>query len=211
MLNTHLPRRQRRARPEQQARSRGQALVEFALILIPLLMIFLGILQFGLLFGSQLGLINSTREGTRYGATLQATGSSTDAAQVYCYTLGMTSLGANCSIEGTTQPGTLGRSMPGYVKANVCISGSGVCGGSSTSVTYCYYADPNPSTYSLRLNVTIVYRHPLFIPLISAIVDLIDGQSDNALRVSTTESFRVEGVSSTVPATDWSGASPCAN
>ena len=211
MLNTYLPRRQRHARPEPQARSRGQALVEFSLILIPLMMIFLGILQFGLLFGSQLGLINSTREGTRYGATLQATGSSADAAQVYCYTLGMDSSGANCSIGGTVQPGTLGRSMPGYVKANVCVSGSGYCGGYSSSATYCYYADPNVSTDSLRLNVTIVYRHPLFVPLISSIVDLIDGQPDNALRVSTTESFRVEGVSSTVPGTDWPGVSQCTN
>ncbi|MBA3877031.1 MAG: hypothetical protein C0498_08870 [Anaerolinea sp.] len=200
-----------RPRLHRMDRQHGQSMVEFALILTPLMIIFLGILQFGLLFGANLGLINSTREGARYGATLQGTGSAADAAQVYCYTLGMDASGNPCSINTTVQTGTLGRSMPSYAKTNVCRVAGGVCGSEATTVSYCYFTDPNASTSSLRLNVTIVYRHPLFIPLISLIVDQIDGQPDNALRVSTTESFRVEGISSTSPVTDWPGVTACTN
>lgn len=183
--------------PERACGTSGQALVEFALILIPLLLIFLGILQFGILLSAQVGLINSTREGARYGATLVSSGSAADAATVYCYTLGMQSDGTACSIGGVPQPGTLGRSMAGYNKNQVCLASGGNCGLDSSSVTYCYFADPNGTTYSLRLNVTVVYRHPLFIPLISAIVDTIDGSPDSALRAGTTEYFRVEGPSFT--------------
>lgn len=204
-----------RPRLNRMDRQHGQSVVEFALILTPLMIIFMGILQFGLLFGANLGLINSTREGARYGATLQGAGSAAEAAQVYCYTLGMdatSALPAVCSIGGVQQTGTLGRSMPSYAKTNVCRVAGGDCGTAATTVSYCYFADPNPLTSSsLRLNVNIVYRHPLFIPLISLIVDQIDGQSDNALRVSTTESFRVEGISSTSPGTDWPGVAACTN
>ncbi len=190
-------------------RDRGQALVEFSLVLVPLMMIFMGIIQFGLLFSSQLGLINSTREGARYGATLITDGSNATAtaAQVYCYTLGMDSTGAACQIGGVTQAGTLGRAMPGYNPNNVCRTSGGVCGTAVTSVGYCYYGNPDGSTYSLRLNVTVAYRHPLIVPLISSMVDGIDGGTpDNALTSSTSEQFRVEGPSLTaVPA----GISQC--
>src|SRR5512142_1975851 len=142
-------------RSARRRRSRGQALVEFALILTPLMIIFMGILQSGLLFSSQLGLINSTREGARYGATLITDGSDATAAaaRVYCYTLGMDSSGNPCSIGGVVQGGTLGRAMPAYNKNNVCLTTGGVCGASATSVNYCYFANPDGTTYSLRLNV----------------------------------------------------------
>ncbi|HEX8916113.1 MAG TPA: TadE family protein [Candidatus Limnocylindrales bacterium] len=185
-------------------RGLGQALTEFALVLTPLMLIFMGILQFGLLFSSQLGLINSTREGARYGATLytDGTNASTSAAQVLCYTLGMDSSGAACSIGGVAQGGTLGRAMPGYNKANVCLTTGGVCGSAASTVGYCYYANPDGTTYSMRLNVSVAYRHPLIVPIISGLIDGIDGgTTDNALTATTSEQFRVEGPSLTsVPA-----------
>lgn len=50
-------------------RSCGQALTEFALV-VPLLLTFLlGIIQFGFLFGSHIGLTNATREIARYAST----------------------------------------------------------------------------------------------------------------------------------------------
>ena len=185
---------------------RGQALVEFSLVLVPLMLIFMGILQFGLLFSSQLGLINSTREGARYGATLQTGGygSGTTAATIYCYTVGYDATGTtHCAINGVTQTGTLGRSMAGFNINQLCRStGDPNCGGDASSVNYCYYPDPNGSTYSLRLNVRMVYRHPLVVPMIANIIDGIDGKADNALRASTEEHFRVEG-----PGMDQSTAS----
>jgi Flp pilus assembly protein TadG len=46
---------------------RGQALVEFVAVLLPLLLILVGIVQFGLLFGANVTLTNAAREGARAG------------------------------------------------------------------------------------------------------------------------------------------------
>ncbi len=47
--------------------ARGQAMVEFALVLLPVLLIVVAIIQFGLLFGAQVTITNATREGARVG------------------------------------------------------------------------------------------------------------------------------------------------
>lgn len=46
-------------------RERGQAMVEFAAVLLPILLIVVGIIQFGLIFGANVTLTNAAREGTR--------------------------------------------------------------------------------------------------------------------------------------------------
>lgn len=210
-----MPALLRRRAHRDQPRERGQAMVEFALILVPLMLIFMGILQFGLVFSSQLGLINSTREGARYGATLITDGSSvgdsvtsgTPVYNVYCYTLGMDGNGNACTVGGTTQTGTLARAMPAYNKLNVCRVAGGVCGSAVTSVSYCYLTNPDLTTFSIRLNVTVAYRHPLIIPLIGNMVDGLDGgTTDNALTATASEQFRVEGP--TLPAQP-TGISAC--
>src|SRR5918996_46232 len=44
---------------------RGQAMVEFAAVLLPVLLIVVGIIQFGLLFGANVTLTNAAREAAR--------------------------------------------------------------------------------------------------------------------------------------------------
>lgn len=51
------------ARPAE----RGQSLVEFALVLMPLFLILLGIIQFGFVFNSYVTITNSAREAARTG------------------------------------------------------------------------------------------------------------------------------------------------
>lgn len=51
----------RRVREEEE----GQAAVEFALVLVPLMLIVVGILQFGLLFYNYIDLTSAARDGTR--------------------------------------------------------------------------------------------------------------------------------------------------
>lgn len=46
---------------------RGQSLVEFSLVLVPLFLILLGIIQFGFIFNSYVTMTNATREGARMG------------------------------------------------------------------------------------------------------------------------------------------------
>ena len=49
-------------------RQRGQALVEFALVSIPLALLLLGAIEFGLLFGHKIELGGAARAGARYAA-----------------------------------------------------------------------------------------------------------------------------------------------
>jgi Flp pilus assembly protein TadG len=51
----------------REAVARGQAMVEFALVLLPVLLIVVAIIQFGLLFGAQVTITNAAREGARVG------------------------------------------------------------------------------------------------------------------------------------------------
>jgi len=46
---------------------RGQSLVEFALVLMPMFLLILGIVQFGLIFNSYVTMTNAAREGARTG------------------------------------------------------------------------------------------------------------------------------------------------
>ncbi|MGH2446039.1 MAG: TadE/TadG family type IV pilus assembly protein [Candidatus Limnocylindria bacterium] len=55
------------ATPADHARAaeHGQALVEFAAVLLPILFLIVGIIQFGLIFGANVTLTNAAREGAR--------------------------------------------------------------------------------------------------------------------------------------------------
>ena len=46
---------------------RGQSLVEFALVMMPLFIILLGIIQFGFIFNAYVTITNASREGARLG------------------------------------------------------------------------------------------------------------------------------------------------
>jgi Flp pilus assembly protein TadG len=63
-----LVRRPRTAAVSEHARAqRGQSLVEFALVMIPLFVILLGIIQFGFIFNAYVTITNASREGARTG------------------------------------------------------------------------------------------------------------------------------------------------
>jgi Flp pilus assembly protein TadG len=49
------------------AAQRGQSLVEFALVMMPLFIILLGIIQFGFIFNAYVTITNASREGARLG------------------------------------------------------------------------------------------------------------------------------------------------
>ncbi len=69
-----IPTRSRLAAPQRDCASdavrtpaRGQSLVEFSLILLPLFIILLGIIQFGFVFNAYVTMTNAAREGARVG------------------------------------------------------------------------------------------------------------------------------------------------
>jgi Flp pilus assembly protein TadG len=55
------------AGPDRSPAERGQSLVEFALVMMPLFVILLGIIQFGFIFNAYVTITNATREGARLG------------------------------------------------------------------------------------------------------------------------------------------------
>jgi Flp pilus assembly protein TadG len=61
--------RSRQSRSHQRPRRRGQALVEFALILPVFLLILSAVLDFGFLLYARMTVINATREGARVAVT----------------------------------------------------------------------------------------------------------------------------------------------
>ena len=145
----------------------GQGLVELAFVVPVLLVIMLGVVQLGSIFTSQIGLTNSIREAARYAATHRTTSP------------------GEAGTNGTATVAQLNLIMP----RNVNFYGSGNV--STASATYCEYTDPRGDP-AVRVRVTIQYRHPLFIPLITAILDGSDGVTDNALLASAVEEMRVE-------------------
>jgi Flp pilus assembly protein TadG len=165
---------------------RGQAMAGFALILPLALLILFGIIQFGFLFASQIGMVNALRETARYASTSpvsDSTGAATAKTNVCTYLLG-----TNGAMD----------KMPGFEPAFA----------GPSSVTYQSYADPHGGTptYSVRLTVYSEYRHLLLVPLVNVILDGLDGSSDGRFRLSATESMRVENpLLLTDPALNYSG------
>jgi Flp pilus assembly protein TadG len=147
---------------------RGQALTEFALIAPLFFLLLFAVIQLGFLMGGQIGLTNGVRETARYAATVP------------------TATGAQVRTELLTRQ--LPKAIPGFRSGNIV--------GGSTTVSYCYYRNPNDTvsfpSFSLKVIVTAVYRHPLFVPLISNIIDVFDGSNDSALTATAREEMRVE-------------------
>lgn len=168
--------------------ARGQSLVEFALVLIPLLLILLGIIQMGLVFNAQVTITNAAREGAR-------------AATIYSYSLAGLQSGppaCNTTTRATNDGcrnayalyfaqqafGSLSSTSPqfvttgtwtqsGFDPTTTCASGS-TCTTTYTNgdivVTYTVPAnitDSDPRTGE-QVTVRITYHQDLFVPLISA-------------------------------------------
>jgi Flp pilus assembly protein TadG len=162
-------------------------MAEFAIILPIALLILFGIIQFGFLFASQIGMVNALRETVRYASTSQVSDALTaDFAK-----------GEVCDhLSGEA----MGK-MPGYENAFL---------GPST-VSYDSYPDPHedPATYSVRITVYAEYRHLLLVPLVNVILDGLDGAADSRFRLSATEAMRVENpLLMTNPALTYSEACP---
>jgi Flp pilus assembly protein TadG len=170
------PARTALARP-MPPRQGGQALVEFSLILAPFLLIIFGIIQMGLLFSTQLGLSTAARDSARYASTLITTSASQAATN-----------GTNALTDLQTVR------LPQYV---IAYTGSNLVttGVKPTSITYCQYQNGGtPATWSIRVKAQVEYRQVLLLPLVSILIDGLDGTNDSKFRVGSREEMRVEGL-----------------
>ncbi|MFM2105456.1 MAG: TadE-like protein [Chloroflexota bacterium] len=170
---------------------RGQALAEFALILLPLLFILLGIIQMGIIFNTQVTLTNAAREGAR-------------AATIYVYTATNANQAGppSCSIASNykftndkcrashalyfalNSFGALSKASPQFVTAGTWSSAAdanvAVVNSSSTlaytngQITVTYNRPANVAVSDSRrgeeVTVRLTYNQDLFIPLIAALL-----------------------------------------
>jgi Flp pilus assembly protein TadG len=170
-----------RRRP--QSDPRGQALVEFAAVLMPVLLLIVAVIQFGLLFGASVTLTNAAREGAR-------------AATIYVYDNSHTKAwndAHRCGSAVTAAKqafGFLSTSSPHFsspLTSGACPtpSGDGQTNGDVT-ISYCDHVitpdgdcpettDPDttcvPDTREACLvRVTLVYRSDIIVPFIGGLI-----------------------------------------
>jgi Flp pilus assembly protein TadG len=168
---------------------RGQALVEFATVLLPILFVIVGVIQFGMLFNANVTITNAAREGAR-------------AATIYVYTTDggstrTTNDVARCTAARTaaTQAfGLLTPTSPNFTGSSSCSSGtdlngdgmqdrwvngdvtvslcarmataSASCPTSGDATSYCTHTEP--AGCLVRFELT--YRSDIIVPLISAVL-----------------------------------------
>ena len=167
--------RRRRSKP----RHRGQALVEFALVLPILVILLLSIIQFAFIFAAQTGVTNAVREAARLAAvnTPTETAAEATASADAIYTK---LIGAN---------GLLARNVFGFSAVNVVKSGAPA---PVTSVCYSSFLLNPLGPPTIKVKVQGEYLHPIFIPILDRILDGLDGVNDGGLRIGTAEELTVE-------------------
>ncbi len=160
------------------AHAKAQGLVEFAIVLPILALLILGIIQFSFIFAAQIGVTNAVREAARVAAITTPTATDPQAAiagpLIYA------------RLTNTTN-GLLKQNVFAFNSANIVTSGV-----ADTQVCYRDTAAAADGEFTVFVKVEAGYRHPLFIPLLSGLLDGIDGVSDGGLRIGAAEEMRVE-------------------
>jgi Flp pilus assembly protein TadG len=165
---------------------RGQAMVEFAAVLLPMLLIVVGIIQFGLLFGANVTLTNAAREAAR-AATIShfdvnATRAANDitrctsALDAALQSFGL--LAASSPHFAVTDPCPTGsasdlngdgyhdRWVNGDLTVTMCASMATPTSPCPTTGTYCTTDDP----VGCLVQVTLTYRSDIVVPFLGAIL-----------------------------------------
>jgi Flp pilus assembly protein TadG len=152
----------------------GQSLVEFSLILGPLMLILLGVIQFGFIFNTYITLSTATREAAREGS-------------VYVYERWMTRSANDAVRNADVRDAFLG-ALNGLAKTSpqFATSSTWVSTTSGTTTTFTNgdlvvtYLQPDTVTANdpragYRLTVHATYHQDIVIPLIGALLPLDAG------------------------------------
>ena len=149
-------------------RERGQALVEFAAVLLPLVLILVGIIQSGFLFSGYIGISNAAREGARAGTIYEY-----DASEGQ----GQNDL-LRCQAILAAAQQSVDDAVPG--------SFSGTCttvnGGGDLVIAYPDAAScTNSARTGCQLRVTLTFHQPIFVPLVGSLF----GTDDNTMGLAS--------------------------
>jgi Flp pilus assembly protein TadG len=161
---------------------RGQAMVEFAAVLLPILLVVVGIIQFGLLLNANVTITNAAREGARaatiyvYSTAPGATRTTNDVATTQAFGLLSTSA-PNFTGSGSCSAGTdlngdglQDRWVNGDLTVSICArmaSASAPCPNSGDLSSYCAQTEPE----GCLVRVEVTYRSDIIVPLISALLE----------------------------------------
>jgi len=143
----------------------GQSLVEFALVLTPLLLILLGIVQFGFIFNSYVTLTNATREAAREGS-------------IYVYdrtlTKGQNDAARNEEMRETLLDSLnlLSKTAPQFTTSGTWVASGTTFTTGDVTVTYTLpagVAESDPRT-GQQITIQARYHQDLLIPLVAALL-----------------------------------------
>jgi hypothetical protein len=167
---------------------RGQAMVEFAAVLLPLLVVIVGIVQFGLILGASVSLTNAAREGAREATIFRynaADGNSSEgvercstAIEAATSAFGFLSTSSPHFSASTPCPGGVDLNGDGLhdlwqngdVEVSFCAGGTAPgseCPDTSDADTYCTV----DSGKGCLVRVQLTYNQSLVVPLLDAILD----------------------------------------
>lgn len=163
-------------------------MVEFAAVLLPLLVLVVGIIQFGLIFGANVSLTNAAREAAREatihrynasnGSAAEGIDRCTVAVEAATAAFGFLSPNSPHFSASTPCPGGIDLNGDGIhdlwqngdVEVSFCAGGtasSDACPDTSDSTTYCTV---DAGTGCL-VRVQLTYNQSLVVPLLDAILD----------------------------------------
>lgn len=142
----------------------GQAVAEFAIVAPVLLLLLLGLAQFGMIFEAQIGMANATRESARRAAAAPSP----------------TCAWVLDEIKPTSGTGLLSANVQGYQDSR-----------SSVTVAFSAIDTSGPTPYQ-TVTVKSSYEHPLILPVIREIIDAIDGTTDSNFAISVGTQMRIE-------------------
>jgi len=166
--------------PRAAPQPEGQALVEFAIVLLPVMLILVGIIQFGLLFGANVALTNAAREGARAGTIYvydythtkswndaQRCGAIAQAATDAFGLLSSSTPHFTVTVTSGACPTTSGDTLVnGDLTVSYCdhvVTSNGPCPAPGDSTTTCI-----PDTREgCLVRVSLTYRSDIVVPLVS--------------------------------------------
>ena len=152
----------RRGTPRHASDERGQAMVEFAGVVLPLMIILLGIIQSGFLFSGYVGISNAAREGSRAGTIYEY-----DSAEGQ----GQNDLQRCQAILAATQQ-AVDDAVPGTFTGS-CAT---VLGGGDLVIAYPDSATcTNSARTGCQLKVTLTFRQPIIVPLVGSFLANTNG------------------------------------
>jgi Flp pilus assembly protein TadG len=153
---------------------RGQAMVEFALVAPVFFLILFAIIQLGLMFAAQNGVVSAVRETARYAAPYRVADSSGASDTCTFYVLGKLGTALQQSVPAFS--GTGSRETIKYASAQ----------GKDTSTT-----GANTPWY-ITITVHEDYDLPVWVPLVGNFIDGLDGSIDGKITLHAQEQMRVE-------------------